>query len=191
MSLSDDAVKPLSVDEILSARKLATKSIPVCMRGDVLAEIQELEREINQLRSDDDDPRMVDSNQSSAATLADKIRELEAEAERYTINLRLQALERKEWNKQVDLHTDENLATGERKLDLAAMCVDIFPDSLISPEMTTRQQDNFLTGLTEGQWEEVMQGLWDLNRDRISVGKSVTASLAMQPKSGKPGRDAQ
>lgn len=189
--LSDDAVKPLSVSQILAARKLATKSLPVCMRGDVLADIQELERQINQLRSDDDDPRMVGANTATAGELAEQIRDLEEEAERYTINLRLQAVERGDWNRQVDLHTDEDPDSGERKLDLAALCVDIFPDTIIAPEMTAGEQTAFLTGLTEGQWEEIMQAIWDLNRKKITVGKSVTASLAMQPKNAKPGPDAQ
>jgi hypothetical protein len=191
--LSDAAVNgatPLGIDEMLAARKMPQRSIPVCMRADVLADIEELERQINSLRSDNDDPRLAAGNTASADELAHEIRDLEAEAAKYTVALRLQAVEREEWNRFVDTHTSEN-DDGTRKLDLSALTVDIFPKMLVSPLMDADQQARFLRGLTEGQWEEVMQLVFELNRNKITVGKSLTASLAMQPKNAKPGPAAQ
>lgn len=182
--MSTEDFPKLSLDEILNGRKPASKSVPICMRLDVMADIEELEREITRLGQDNDDPRLAGANELSAAELADKIRELEAEAQKYTINLRLQAIDRLVWNQKVDEHTEE-LESGEKKLDLSALVVDIFPDSLVSPEMSIKQTNDFLTKLSEGQWEQVMQATWDLNRRVTTVGKSLTASFATRPKNAK------
>lgn len=178
----------LSLDEILNGRKAAQKSVPICMRLDVLADIEEREREIKRLKSDNDDGdvRMVSSNETTAADLADQIRELEAEAQRYTIDLRLTAVDRKHWNAKVDEHTERN-DDGESKLDLSGLAEDLFPDSLVSPAMGAEQRTRFLAGLSEGQWESVLQAIWDLNRRTVTVGKSLTASFATRPKNEKRG----
>lgn len=190
MSTESDFPK-LSLDEILNGRKLAEKSIPICMRLDVMADIEELERQITQLQDDDDDVRMAAANGASAAELADAIRELEAIGRQYTIDLRLKALERSEWKQKCDQFTEEDPDSGTQKLDLAALVLDIFAESLVSPAMGATQRDDFLKGLSDGQWEQVMQGVFDLNRRTVTVGKSLTASFAIQPKNKERGPAGQ
>lgn len=176
----------LSLDEILNGRKAAQGSVPICMRLDVMADIEELERRILQLKQDTDDPRMAAGNEESAVELADQIRALEDEAQRYTIDLRLQAIDRDEWHEKVDQFTVRDVEAGTAQLDLAALVTDIFPKSLISPEMSPGQRDDFLAKLSEAQWESVMQKVFDLNRRTVTVGKSLTASFVTRPKSAKP-----
>lgn len=178
----------LSIDQILSAARRPQESIPICMRADVLSEIGELERRIRVLTADDDDLRMISQHEDNAADLADKIRELEAEADRYTINLRLQAVDRRRWNVAVDNHKTEDEDSGEEKLDLNALVEELFVESLVSPEMTPAKQEQFLAALTEGQWEKVVQTVWVLNRTVTTVGKSVTASQVFIRQSAKPER---
>lgn len=188
MSTEKDFPK-LSLDEILNGRKTAEKSIPIYMRLDVMADIEELERQITGLQGDTDDGRLAGSG-DDPADLADRIRELEAIGRQYTINLRVRALDKKLWKQKVDEFTEEN-EDGVAKLDLAALVTDIFPDSLVSPEMGPSQRDSFLTGLSDGQWESVMQGVFDVNRRTVTVGKSLTASFVTRPKNKGRGPDAK
>lgn len=190
MSTEQDFPK-LSLDEILNGRKAAQGSVPICMRLDVMADIEELERQITRLSQDNDDPRMAAGNEESAAELADRIRELEAEAQRYTIDLRLQAIDRDEWHQKVDQFTERDDDAGTAKMDLAALVTDIFPKSLVSPEMSPGQRDDFLAKLSEAQWESVMQKIFDLNRRTVTVGKSLTASFVTRPKNAKQGPAGQ
>lgn len=190
--MSTENFPKLSLDEILNGRKAAQKSVAVCLRLDVMADIEELERRIAQLKgADDGDARLAAANDDDAADLADQIRVLEATALQYTVDLRLQAVDKAVWKQKVDEHTERDDDTGEAKLDLAGLVEDLFPDSLVSPEMGADQRRSFLAGLSEGQWETVMQGIWDLNRRTVTVGKSLTASFATRPKSAKPGPAGQ
>lgn len=178
----------LSIDQILSAAKLPQESVPICMRADVLSEIGELERRIRVLTADDDDIRMISQHEDNAADLADRIRELEAEADRHTINLRLQGVDRRRWNVAIDNHKAEDEDSGEEKLDLNALVEELFAESLVSPEMGPAEQERFLATVTEGQWEKIVQTIWVLNRTVTTVGKSVTASQVFMRRSAKPER---
>lgn len=191
-----DTVTPEEVqdiDSILDGAKTAQDSIPICFRADVLAEIAELEREIHRLRMDDDssDPRMTDERETTQADLADRIRKLEEIARKATINLRLQAVDRRRWEKCVDAHKTLDEDTGEEKTDLTAIVEELLPESIAAPEMTGAQREKFLSKLSEAQWGKVMQTMWDLNRTITTVGKSVTASQVFQKQNGKQGPVAQ
>ena len=66
---------------------------------------------------------MAAGNEESAVELADQIRALEDEAQRYTIDLRLQAIDRDEWHQKVDQFTERDTEAGTAQLDLAALSV--------------------------------------------------------------------
>lgn len=183
--------KPVkTMEDFLKARQLPQGSVSLCMRPDVLAEIAELERQIETLQNEDDDPRMATRATETAADLADRIRALEADAAEFTMDLRLTGVSRLRWNKAKDAATSKD-DEGTEALNLDGLMEGLFPESVISPEMTEGQRIEFLNGLTEGQWEKVIQTMWDLNRGGASVPKSMRASLALRPRSEKPEPDAQ
>lgn len=178
------------LDSILNGAKTAQDSIPICMRADVLAEIAELEREIHRLRAntDSDDPRMVDAGETTQAELAERIRDLEEIAHKGTINLRLQAVDRRRWESCVDNHKTFDEETQTEKTDLNAIVDELLPESIVSPvHLKGARYEKFLANLSEAQWEKVMQTIWDLNRTVTTVGKSVTASQVFQKQSAKQG----
>lgn len=182
----------LSLDEILNGRKRAQKSIPICLRLDVMAEIEELERSIQASQGNAvDDLRMVDDTGDVPATV-DRIRELEAIAHQYTIDLRVEALERQQWSDEVGKYT-ETQDNGDTKLNIAGLVEHVLtlPGVVTAPAMSTDQIRGLIAGLSDGQWERVMNDVFNLNRRTVDVGKSLTASLAMQPKNEKPGPAAK
>jgi hypothetical protein len=182
---------PKTIDEFLEAADLAQGSVPIVMKASLLAEIEQLERRIEQIQNADvDDERLAGNPEGDAADLADRIRALEAEANEWTLDLRLTAVPRKRWTTAVAKYTTQN-DDGAEKLDLDGLMEDLFPDSLTSPEMTEVQRTEFLTKRSEGQWEKIINKLWDLNRGGITVGKSERASMVRRTKSEKPGPDAQ
>ncbi len=176
------------LDAIIDGAKTAQESVPLCLRADVLSEIGELERKIQTITADDDDPRMAGANDESAAELAARIRALEKVAEDNTINLRLQAVDKKLWKAKVDEHTEEIEDTGERKLDLNALVTDLLDnhETIVSPSFTPARLTKLLNALSDAQWETILQAVWRLNRTTTTVGKSVTASLVFLKRSEKP-----
>lgn len=182
-------VKPKTIDEFLEAADLAQGSVPIVMKASLLAEIEQLEQRIQQIQNAvADDQRLAGSAKEDAADLADRICELQAEAAEWTLDLRLSAVPRLRWTTAVAKYTTQN-EDGIEKLNLNGLMQDLFPDSLVSPEMTEVQRTEFLTKRSEGQWEQIITKLWDLNRGGITVGKSETASQVRRTKSGKPGPD--
>lgn len=182
----------LSLDEILNGRKLPQKSIPICMRLDIMADIEELERAIQAAQGNAVDDVRMTGTESDVESLTEKIRELEAIGRQYTVDLRIQALDRKEWAAQVaEASTEDD--DGNSKLNLSDLTANVLalPGVILAPEMTADQRDRFLAGLSDGQWETVMQGTFNLNRRTVTVGKSLTASLATPSKNAKPGPVAQ
>lgn len=182
----------LTIDQMLSGRKRPQASIPICLRLDVMSEIEELERAITTAQGTvGDDLRMV-SPEGDIAELADQIRALEHEAEQYTIDLRVQALDRKEWAAKVAEFTEDD-GEGNTKIDMGVVVEHVLamPGVIISPEMSAGQLENLITGLSDGQWETVIKKVFELNRRTVSVGKSLTASLATRPKKETPGPVAQ
>jgi hypothetical protein len=176
----------LSLDEILNGRKRAQKSIPICLRLDVMAEIEELERKITASKGNAvDDLRMVDDTDDVPAMI-DRIRELEDTARQYTVDLRIAAIDKKEWSAKVGEHTTTD-DDGNSKLDIAGLIEHVLslPGTIVSPEMTADQRTTLIAGLSDGQWEKVMNDVFNLNRRTVDVGKSLTASLATQPKNEK------
>ena len=180
----------LTVAQMLGARKRPQTSIPICLRLDVMAEIEELERQIQAGGgSSEDDVRIVASNDADAA---DRIEELESIAREYTIDLRIEALDRKVWAAKVAEFTEED-SDGDKVMDMQALIDHVLrmPGVVASPEMTAGELEDLISGLSDGQWERVMKSVFDLNRRTVTVGKSLTASLAMRPKKDKPAPDAQ
>jgi hypothetical protein len=198
--VSDTDFPKLTLDEILNGRKLAQQTVPICLRADVLGEIQELEQKLNTMASDESDPRMVSAEAGDPVQMAQRIRELEAEAAQYTVPLRLQALPRKAWNALVDLVKDVDEETGKSDLNVGKLAETAFAgfdhdgqrhSVLVSPEMDEAQKARFLAGLSEAQWEQIVKATWDLNRTVTTVGKSVTASRVLTRTDAKPNRDGQ
>jgi hypothetical protein len=173
---------------MLAARKRPQTSIPICLRLDIMAEIEELERKINSAQGNAVDDMRMSGPGDDAAGYAERIRELEALGAQYTVDLRVEALDRKVWPAKVAQFTEDD-GEGNSKLDLAALVVHVLsiPGVIVSPEMTAGQRDELIDGLTDGQWETVMKSVFDLNRRTVSVGKSLTASLVTRPKSEKRG----
>jgi hypothetical protein len=179
------------VDAILAGAKPAEESVPICMRADVLSEIGELERQINIVSSDDDDPRMVSEHENTAAELADQIRALEAVAHANTINLRLKAVPKDRWREVVDKHKSEDEDTGVEQTNLTAVCEELFEESIVSPKMSGTRLETFQSTISDAQSESIMKSMWRLNRTITTVGKSVTASQVFMRQSAKPGHDGQ
>lgn len=189
--MSNDFPK-LSIDEILNGRKRAQTSLPICLRLDVMSEIEELERRIQASKGTAVDDLRMAGGDADTVVLADRITELEEIARQYTIDLRIQALDKKEWAEKVAQFTTDD-GDGGGTLDTGALTEHVLslPGVIISPEMNADQRDRLIAGLSDGQWETVLKAVWDLNRRTVSVGKSLTASLVTRPPNSKPGQDAQ
>jgi hypothetical protein len=166
---------------MLAGAKLAERTVEICLRGDLIAEHQQAERELE--RAEKNSANSLAGN--GVAELAERIQALEAEMQQNVYTFRLRGLpapqfrafkaehpiriEDGEPNKQ-DAVFGFNTETGFDPL--TRMCV-------VDPELDDETWTQLLESLTENQLEELSAAAWFLNRGDVDVPKSSAASRLM------------
>lgn len=158
-------------DEIKTLSKLPEKPVPLCLRGDLQAEYEELEREL----------KMVEGGARRAGTLAgsaaatqpikDKLDALRAEMQKSVRVFTLRALPRRRWRDLVtanpprDQDKAEGLDYDGEKFTIAAVqacCID--------PAMSVKEVEELCDEvLTQGQWDTLFAEIMWLNRRTVEV----------------------
>ena len=177
------AVKKKVVKDIrtlLQEQKRPERVVKIYLRGDLIADIDQLDVELQKLGQSlaaQGDSRL--SGNSEAKRLGDQIQALRAEAEESSVSVRLQAMTRKAWNDLIAKHPgdkDKNEDFDARKLFDEAV-----PLSIVDPDLDADTMDKFLDALTEGQYDQLAGAVYVLNAGEGAVPFSVLASRALQP----------
>lgn len=178
--------KNQTLNEMLAGARTPTEMVPVCLRADVLSEIYKLELRIRDLNdADAEDARMASDTGETAHDLASAIRKLEAVAADNTLQLVLRALTKDRWKAAVAARTANDSWNPEETL------LDILQESIVEPAMTTDQVQNLLKVITDGQWSKIGTTMLSLNKETMSVPKSLTASAALMDRSSKQKSDTE
>ena len=182
-------------DQILASAKMPEKEIPLCLRGDLQAEWERLDAELNAERPEQTatlagPPPNVD--------LAAKIQALEVAMADAMVTLKLRAMTRNEWFALTAAHPPREDVISDRiqGFNGATIWDDLITDTLVEPKLDKERVSKLLDSLTPGQVDRVANEAWALNRrDTVSVPFSLTASRIIQssaetskppPDSGSP-----
>lgn len=159
---------------LLQQSALPQMMVKICLRGDLTAEIYRLDAELSELGKKNFDTRLTGNPEANR--LAQRIKDLEAEAEKSTVDVTLQALPRKQWADLVAKHPPLDKAQ-----DFApSIYNDAVPACLVEPELDEDTRDKFLDGLTQGQWDELAGAVHALNVGDGSVPFSRLASRTLR-----------
>jgi hypothetical protein len=163
------------LDAMLAAAKQPEKTVPICLRGDLQADWEELDRELTELRTKNAGTLAGDPAEGA---VADRIRALEAEMATSTLTLRLRALRRKQWMALLELHParPDNAMDKIYNLNVDVFFPDLIARCLVSPEMDQNQLDTLIDSITSRQYDVLTEVAWNLNRADVSVPFSYTAS---------------
>ncbi|MGW6739726.1 hypothetical protein ACWGDX_03085 [Streptomyces sp. NPDC055025] len=168
------------ISEILKRAKPREKSAYMCLAGDVLAEVDRLERELAGL-SDTWKPESLASS-NPGEKIAKKIKALREQMQKAETEFRFRAIGARAWSDLVAAHPSKNPNEGwdpqtfPRAL-VSACCVD--------PVMTPEQADQLFEVLNEGQRTELMQAAYDVNAEATSLPFSVSASAIFNSLTGE------
>lgn len=168
--------------EMLGTARLPERTVELCLRGDLVAEHQQAERELEKAEKQPGDSLAG----NGAAEIAERIRALEAEMQDSVYEFRLRALpapkfrafkaehptrvEGGEPNKQ-DAVFGFNIETGFEPLTRAC---------LVDPELDDETWAQLMDSLTEQQFEELAAAAWILNRGEVDIPFSSAASRLIQ-----------
>lgn len=188
------------ISEILASAKLPEDTVEICLRADLVAEHERLDRELQErleqpLQKLGGDPRR--------AELAAQIVAIEEQMRESTITIRLRAIPKRRWRQLVMEHPPRLDEDGTRiPADFRGVNSDTFYDpmiraSVVEPELTDEQWTHLLGHtapeaealeaagkggevedgvLTSRQHDRLFAAAWDLNRDDVVIPFSSAAS---------------
>lgn len=165
---------------MLAEAKRPERTIEVCMRGDLAAEHQELERRLDRAQK----APTAGMEDGGVSELADHIETLQQQMLEHSYTFRLRALPRHEFRSLVHAHPPRE-KDGERDPEDAPLGVNretFFPAiiraSVYDPELDDAEWTDLLDDkLTDYQFQDLAWTAWHLNDGEVSVPFSRAALL--------------
>lgn len=188
---SAPAAAPKKDFKAIAARaKLPEKTVPICMAGDLVAEFEEIDRQLIAAMK-----RPSNSLAGSGtAPLRERLEQLQAEMEENTYVFRLRALprttkpgdDRPSWRALMDAHPPRQDAEGS--LDIGDVQSGVNREtffepflraSIVDPVMTDEEFAENIEGgnLTDRQYDQLVKVAWDLNQGTVDIPFSRAALL--------------
>lgn len=166
--------QPATLDDILGNVARAERVVPICVRGDLVAQVQELELQAVTAEDEDTNNGRLGS-EAQAPKLAKRIKTIEAEMRKYTYEFRFRAVPPKQWADLLAEHPDKK---GQLRVDyyslefrvaaVAASCVE--PEGMADVDGVRR----LFAELQAGQCDELFEAAWGVNEQ---AGKGATSSF--------------
>ncbi len=170
--------------DMLGTAKLPEKVVQVCLRGDLAADFEELERQIEEAEAAREGVDSLDSG-AEVAELAEKAEALREQMKEHTYPFRLRALPRRAYRALVAAHPPrkETDAEGNEKVrdeDGLGFNIETFFEPLlrraiVDPDLSDTTWDRLQETLTERQFEVLATAAWLLNRQDVDIPFSRTA----------------
>lgn len=171
------APKSKSTKELLKAAKLPERSISICLRGDLIADIQELERELEAMvKAEAGDRRM--SSKSGQQAKAEEIEAKRAEMAGSSLDMRLRALTASSWREMVRKYPPAKDDKQNLGVDLLPFMGEAIPASVIAPDdMDAEDWETFNDNVPAPEISRLMSAVWELNTEGVDIPKSLIASV--------------
>ena len=186
MSTTNGAVPDLDIDAIIDSAQLAERTIALCLRGDLQARFEELDRE----REVADEAR-GDSLASGgrAREIAEQMEDLRKQMRASTITVVLRALTRKKWQALCDQHPPRRDDDGNVPIEDRAAGVNTvtFWDPAIracwvSPVLDKARMTKLLDEvLTNRQYDLLATLVHTVNNADVDIPFSPAASRLIRP----------
>jgi hypothetical protein len=159
------------ITDILKRAKPRQKPVWLCLAGDVVAEIEDLERQLGSVADTWAPDSLAATNPAEA--IAKKIKSARERMRKQEVKFLLQSLGDKAWSDMVAAHpsADKNQIWDPEtfpKAALIACCID--------PVMTAEQAEELFAVLNQGQREELLAAAYEVNADATAIPFSVSAS---------------
>jgi predicted nuclease with TOPRIM domain len=158
-------------DEIKSLAKLPTKAVPLCLRGDLQAEYEELEREQKALKERQKRGGTLSGSSDELKALEEKIAVLREEMQESTKVFTLRGLPKKKFS---DLKASKPLREEDKESGVdyngEEFPVLLVQACLVDPALTIPEVEDLVeTVFTQGQWDLLFWSSMYLNRGTVEI----------------------
>jgi hypothetical protein len=166
--------------EMLAEAKLPERTVEICLRADLVAEHEELERELGQAAKKPADS--LAGNGTGA--LIERIDALEAQMREASYTFLLRAMKRPVWRSVIADHPprkgddgDPHPADARWGFNMVTFYPAILRACLVDPELTDEQFEQLLDEkLTDAQFSQLATAAFELNAGPIDIPFSLAAS---------------
>jgi hypothetical protein len=179
-------VKTVTADykTMRKAARLPERTVPTCFRGDLVAEFESLERELDEARKAN-----ADSLDSGTGALLERMDAVQAEMRENTYLVRLRGMGFPAWNAFTARHAarrDDDGKVLESDAGLGVNVETFWPAliraSIVDPELATDADwEEFVEGITDYQYGELGNAAFNLNRSGVDIPFSLAASTMKRP----------
>lgn len=166
----------MNIEEVLAQVRPKTATARVCLRGDLLAQHEELEAELAEARRQ----AGTENAYSDAPRIAALIRDLEAEIDAASVEFTFTAVGQRAWTNLITEHqpseddSENGWAFDPRTFPLAAVAA-----SATEPKMTADQVERLYSTVNVGQWSLIFGACLRANTEGTSVPFSAAASAVL------------
>lgn len=166
-----------SFDDIRKLASLATDTVPLCLAGELLEQLGQLERQLA-----DAQPATNLEGVSPKRAIAERIVELQEEMREATVDFHLRAMPSREWTA---FYLDQPERTeGEPAKDWEARYfpwrAELVARTCVDPEMTVEQVGELADLLHFHAWAILAGRAYMLNMGEVDVPNSEAASVLSQ-----------
>lgn len=167
----------MDIETIIASARRPEKIVPLCLRADLQATFESLERDFAVADTEITDDVLTGGSSARAAKIAQQMEDTRQKMQESTVLFRLRALPRETWQEIVKANPPNDEDEGDVNEEgfvtaLVAGCV-------IAPPMTGEQATRLRDTITDGQWQELANTAWDLNKNMTTIPFSLAASTRL------------
>jgi hypothetical protein len=163
---------------LLADAKLPEKTVPTCLRGDLVAAHEAAETELDAASRATGDSLAG----NGAGAIAERIEALETQMRDSTYPFRFRALPKPRWRALCGEHPPRRGDDGEVvDTDRIGVNAETFYDAiiracLVDPQLTDDEWAQLQNALTDRQYDELAEAAWGVNRREVDIPFSLAAS---------------
>lgn len=170
----------MDIEQIIASARRPETTVPLCMRGDLQAVWEQLDRDFDTADKEITDEVTSGGSPLLAVKIAKQMSEIEREMRDSTAVFVMRGISRAQWKKIVEENppiegVDEEGAEVNEEGFVTAMIA----QCCVDPEMTPEQAGRLRDQVTDGQWQALANAAWGLNKTMTEIPYSLAASARL------------
>ena len=172
----------MDLNTALTEARRPERTVSLCLRGDLVAEFEDLERQLQT-----EQQRNVDSLAGNPALqeIAEKIEALREQMTASSVVLRLRGISNPEWHALIRANEPRDGVADDKALGYN---VDEFFPALVKAclvDVSDEQWQQLYGAISSGQFEQLSDAALSVSRRKVDVPKSFSASEILRKRDAK------
>ncbi|KAB8186861.1 hypothetical protein FH608_046060 [Nonomuraea phyllanthi] len=175
------STRPSAIADIIGQVKRPEKTVQICLAGDLQAEFEDLERDLQIARDQPAEGTLAGGANPMATQIAQQIMELRERMREHTTVFKFRGLPRKQYSDLVAScpPSDEDKEKGA-EVDWEQFSVALVAACAVEPTMTADEAGQIADVLTQAQWDSLVGAAFSVNKRDVDVPFSFAASAILQ-----------